>query len=110
MQPFIKGYGGTFDAHSHGYILSARLQSITTSIINVGELVGAGASFIIGDRLGRKGGLLVAMACVVIGTIFQVSYARLGMLIAGRLILGEQYQPIAPTKTKTNHIQALLLV
>ncbi|KAJ5291302.1 general substrate transporter [Penicillium angulare] len=87
MDPFIKAYGH-YDTHANAYVLSSRIQSITTSIINVGEFIGAASSFVIDDRIGRRGGMLFSSVFVVIGVIFQVSANNLGLLIAGRLILG----------------------
>lgn len=88
MKPFIKEYG-RYDSATGAYVLSASMQSLTTSIINVGELVGAVSSFIVDDRIGRRGGLFVSSAFVVVGVIFQVAADDLGLLIVGRLLLGE---------------------
>jgi MFS transporter, SP family, sugar:H+ symporter len=88
MQPFVSIYGH-YDAATGLYVLTSRIQSIITSIINVGEFVGAVSSFIVGDMLGRRTGLLVAMACVVLGTILQMAANLIGVLIAGRLVVGE---------------------
>ncbi|KAK4949970.1 hypothetical protein LTR10_011812 [Elasticomyces elasticus] len=88
MPPFITSYGGGLDPATGAYALSARLQSIMVSIINVGEFIGAVSSFLVGDHLGRKGSFLIAMACVVVGTILQLAHVSLGELLVGRLILG----------------------
>jgi len=88
MEPFIKEYG-RYDSATGSYVLSASMQSLTTSIINVGELVGAVSSFVVDDRIGRRGGLFVSSAFVVVGVIFQVAADDLGLLIVGRLLLGE---------------------
>lgn len=87
MQPFVKLYGHLDNATGQ-YVLSSRIQSITSSIINVGEFLGAVSSFVVGDHLGRRGGLFVSRACVIIGTILQVADTNIGCLIAGRLVLG----------------------
>ncbi|KAJ5937820.1 general substrate transporter [Penicillium verhagenii] len=87
MEPFIKEYGH-YDTATDAYVLSASMQSLTTSIINVGEFVGAVSSFMVGDRIGRRGGLFVSSAFVVAGVIFQVAANDLGLLIVGRLLLG----------------------
>lgn len=87
MEPFLEIYGH-YDTAQGSYVLSSRLESIVTSIINVGELLGALSSYLVGDFLGRRGGLFLAMVAVVIGVIFQVSANNLGLLITGRLILG----------------------
>ncbi|OJI82496.1 hypothetical protein ASPTUDRAFT_172682 [Aspergillus tubingensis CBS 134.48] len=87
MEPFIKAYGH-YDSATGGYILSSSIQSLTTSIINVGELVGAISSYLVDDRIGRRGGLFVSSTFVVLGVIFQVSADKLALLIVGRLLLG----------------------
>ncbi|KAJ5658343.1 general substrate transporter [Penicillium longicatenatum] len=87
MEPFIKEYG-RYDSATGAFTLSASMQSLTTSIINVGELVGAVSSFLVDDRIGRRGGLFVSSAFVVAGVIFQVAADDLGLLIVGRLLLG----------------------
>jgi len=91
MQPFIELYGH-FDAVQGKYVLASRIESIITSIINVGEFLGAVSSFIVEDRLGRRGGLYVSSTCVIIGTVLQVSHSNIGILIAGRLVLGTPSQ------------------
>ncbi|GLA47680.1 hypothetical protein AnigIFM63604_002489 [Aspergillus niger] len=87
MEPFIKAYGH-YDNATGGYVLSSSIQSLTTSIINVGELVGAVSSYLVDDRIGRRGGLFVSSTFVVLGVIFQVSADKLALLIVGRLLLG----------------------
>lgn len=66
MPAFLKGYGEL--NHKTGeYILSAKTQSLVTSMINVGEFIGAVSSYLIGDKLGRKGSLYVSSTAVVVG-------------------------------------------
>lgn len=87
MDPFIKAYGH-YDSATGGYVLSSSIQSLTTSIINVGELVGAVSSYLVDDRIGRRGGLFVSSAFVTAGVIFQVAADNLALLIVGRLLMG----------------------
>lgn len=87
MPKFLTDYG-TLDPATGKYILSAGKQSLVTSIINVWEFVGAVSSYYIGSMIGRKGGLYISSACVVLGVILQVSAPHEGLLIAGRLVLG----------------------
>ncbi|THY13519.1 general substrate transporter [Aureobasidium pullulans] len=87
MQPFLKIYG-TFDPLKKVYVMSAAHQSLTSSIINAGEFVGAVSSYYVIDKLGRRGGLFVSSGTVVVGTIIQVASTHIGSLIAGRLVLG----------------------
>lgn len=89
MEPFDKLYGH-YDASKAAYVLSSRVESIVTSIINVGEFVGAVSSFVLGDHLGRRRSLLVALSAVVVGVILQTASTGIGLLIAGRLVLGKR--------------------
>lgn len=100
MEPFIKAYGH-YDSSTGTYILSSSIQSLTTSIINVGELVGAVSSYIVGDHLGRRGGLFVSSFMVVLGVVFQTASHYLGMLIVGRLLLGKYELNSSIFNTKT---------
>lgn len=87
MQPFLKLYG-EWDPTKGQYFMSASQQSLTTSIINAGEFVGAVSAYFIGDKVGRRGGLFVSSACVIVGTIIQVASTHIASLIVGRLVLG----------------------
>ncbi|CAK7217087.1 hypothetical protein SCUCBS95973_003032 [Sporothrix curviconia] len=87
MDAFADHYG-TFDAATGAKIVTSSRQSLVTSIINVGEFVGAVSAFWIGQKIGLRGGLLLACIIVVIGTTLQVADTALGLLIAGRLVLG----------------------
>ncbi len=87
MKLFLKLYG-KYNAVTGAFMLTAKMQPLVTSIINVGEFLGAVSSFWIGDKYGRKGGLYVSSTSVVIGVTLQVSDATIGSLIAGRLVLG----------------------
>ncbi|KAJ6013841.1 sugar transporter [Penicillium herquei] len=87
MEPFLQDYG-SFDNATGAYVLSSSIQSLTTSIINIGEFIGAVSSFMLDDKIGRRGGLFVSSACVLIGVIFQVSAPKIALLIVGRLFLG----------------------
>lgn len=102
MKPFIQAYGH-YDSSTGTYILSSKIQSLTTSIINVGELVGAVSSYIIGDHLGRRGGLFVSSFMVVLGVVFQTASHYLGMLIVGRLVLGKHELNPSSNITKTTY-------
>lgn len=88
MQPFIKIYGH-YDAAQKTYVLNSNTESVVTSMINVGEFVGAVTSFILGEHFGRRGSLLIAVCTVVVGVILQTASSSIGLLIAGRLVLGE---------------------
>jgi MFS family permease len=87
MPAFLKIYG-YYDPTTDAYIMTPARQSIVTSVINIGEFLGAITSFIVGDTFGRRAGLLISMAAIVVGTIFQMADNVLGLLITGRLVVG----------------------
>lgn len=87
MQPFLKIYG-RYDPVKKIYFMSAGQQSLTSSIINAGEFVGAVSSYYLIEKLGRRGSLFVSSGTVIVGTIIQVASTHIGSLIAGRLVLG----------------------
>ena len=82
MQPFLKRFG-TFDPQKGVYVMSAAKQSLTTSIINAVEFVGAVSSFLVGERLGPRTGLFVSSGAVIVGTLIQMVATNIGALIAG---------------------------
>jgi MFS transporter, SP family, galactose:H+ symporter len=63
-------------------------QSVVVSAVLVGAVIGAGAAMLIGDRIGRK--VLIAASAVVfiVGTAIAAGATGVGVLIAGRAILG----------------------
>lgn len=88
MQQFLKIFG-TFDAATSEYAMTASRQSLSTSIINAGEFIGAASAFAISSRFGRRGGLFVSSGCVLVGVVMQAAATHLVVLILGRLVLGK---------------------
>ncbi|KAL7423478.1 hypothetical protein Q5752_001058 [Cryptotrichosporon argae] len=82
------GYQITNSDGSIGYEYSAANQSLWTSIIQVGEVVGALAAGFLGDWGGRKGAILAAITLVTIGITIQIAYASSATLTVGRLVIG----------------------
>ncbi|KAH8659773.1 sugar transporter [Xylariales sp. PMI_506] len=87
MEKFIQDYG-TYDAATGEMVVTASRQSLVTSIINAGEFIGAVCAFWVGQKVGLRGGLLVACCVVVVGCTLQVAGTHIGTMIAGRLVLG----------------------
>ena len=87
IKSFLEQYGH-FDAATDTYILSASTQSWITSIIVVGEFVGAASAYYVGDTIGRKKGLYISSSAVVIGTLLQTIPTYIGTLAVGRLLVG----------------------
>jgi SP family sugar:H+ symporter-like MFS transporter len=69
-------------------MLSSKVLSVVTSIINAGEFVGACSSFYLGDKLGLKKGLYISTFFIAIGVVLQVAGHNEASLICGRLFLG----------------------
>ena len=111
MQPFLEIYG-KYDPVKKIYFMSAAHQSLTSSIINAGEFVGAVSSYYLIDKLGRRGSLFVSSGTVVVGTIIQAASTHIGSLIAGRLVLGmlPGDAQACLTTMKLNKSQAMLSV
>jgi MFS family permease len=64
------------------------VTGITVSSYCLGALFGCLISFSIGDLLGRRRMIWLAMAFIVVGATLQSSAYTLGHLIAGRIITG----------------------
>ncbi|KAL2843436.1 general substrate transporter [Aspergillus pseudodeflectus] len=64
------------------------LTGFITSSYNLGCLAGCFGNFIIGDRLGRRRTIWLAMAWVIVGAALQASAFSRGHLIAGRIVTG----------------------
>lgn len=87
MEAFLAKFG-TLQADG-SYDLTSGARSIMTSIVYVGELIGALSASFVQDRHGRKGGLFVAMIGIIIGVVIQVAAdGQQGVIIAGRIVLG----------------------
>lgn len=88
MTPFIDLYGDNTNAKGEKSF-SASLLSLLTSLIQIGDLIGSLASGVVGFYFGRKGGLLAASACCIVGIILQAAASgSVGTFITGRIILG----------------------
>ena len=90
MDSFSRIYG-RWDAAKATYVVSSSTESLVASIINAGEFVGAVSAFLVSNRVGLRGGLFVSSAFVCVGAVFQLAGTKIGLLIAGRLIMGELY-------------------
>ncbi|GLV38604.1 Glucose transporter 1 [Carabus blaptoides fortunei] len=67
------------------------IWSIAVSIFCAGGMIGGAITGLIADRFGRKGGLLLNNANVIVATIFEGAAKSAGsyeMLIVGRFIIG----------------------
>lgn len=88
MQTFKNDYGH-YDAETGKFALETSFTSLTTSIIYVGELLGALLAAPINDRWGRKAVFLVASLCIIAGGVAQVADEGIeGVIILGRILVG----------------------
>ncbi|KAE9399154.1 general substrate transporter [Gymnopus androsaceus JB14] len=71
------------------YAITSQDKSLTTSIVQAGEVVGSLIAGPIGDWGGRRMGMFVACFLVTIGVIIQISVAgSIAALTTGRAVLG----------------------
>lgn len=88
MKRFVADYGTTHDIDGH-VVLTTTFISLTSSIIYVGELVGALLAAPINDNFGRKGVFLCASICIIGGAIAQVAdRGSMGVIVVGRILIG----------------------
>ncbi|KAI2779121.1 general substrate transporter [Daldinia loculata] len=64
------------------------ISGITSSCFSLGAFFGCLASFLLGDRLGRKKSVYVGLAVNVIGVVLQIAAYHLPQMIVGRIING----------------------
>ncbi|KAL2859935.1 sugar porter family MFS transporter [Aspergillus lucknowensis] len=63
-------------------------QGLITGLYDLGCLVGSIATFIIGERLGRRKSIYVGCIIVIVGTVLQVTARTVAHLIVGRIVTG----------------------
>jgi MFS family permease len=64
------------------------MAGVVVSTWNIGCFVGAFLTIFLGDRLGRKGTIILGLTMETIGKLIQVSSFSLGQYIAGRVVAG----------------------
>ncbi|KAK7228166.1 hypothetical protein V2G26_000336 [Clonostachys chloroleuca] len=64
------------------------LTGFITSSYNLGCLIGCFANFVVGEKLGRRRTIWLAMVWILIGAALQATAFNRGHLIAGRIITG----------------------
>lgn len=88
MQRFILDYG---EAHEQigDIALTTTFVALSTSIIYVGELVGALVAAPVNDHFGRKGVFFCASVCIIAGAIVQcANQSSLAVICVGRIFVG----------------------
>ncbi|KAI1409625.1 general substrate transporter [Hypoxylon sp. FL1857] len=64
------------------------VSGITSSCFSLGAFFGCLASFLLGDRLGRKKSIYVGLVVNVIGVVLQIAAYHLPQMIVGRVLNG----------------------
>ncbi|KAI0937325.1 hypothetical protein AcV5_005259 [Taiwanofungus camphoratus] len=87
MKDFIARFG-QMGSDGQPYLSSSR-QSVITSLLSAGTIVGAIAQAFTSDRFGRRGSILIWSAVFTVGTVIQTSTIHsLAQIIIGRFIAG----------------------
>ena len=64
------------------------LDGVTVACWNIGCFIGAFMTIFLGDRLGRKGSIILGLVVETIGKIIQIATFSTGQYMAGRVIAG----------------------
>ncbi|KDE04829.1 hypothetical protein MVLG_04793 [Microbotryum lychnidis-dioicae p1A1 Lamole] len=70
------------------FVLSSGHDSLITSILSAGTFVGALGAFPVGDRLGRRWGIIAYLALFCIGVALQTGGKSLTPFVIGRVFAG----------------------
>ncbi|MCJ1247423.1 hypothetical protein MMC30_004637 [Trapelia coarctata] len=94
MPYFIRLYTGMEypDPNNAGAVaafhLTARDQSLTTSILSAGTFFGAIIAGDVADFIGRRSTIIIGCVVFSVGGILETASTTLGVMVAGRLIAG----------------------
>ncbi|KAI0931239.1 hypothetical protein AcW2_000166 [Taiwanofungus camphoratus] len=87
MKDFVDRFG-QIGANGEPFLSSSR-QSIITSLLSVGTIVGSIAQAFTSDRFGRRGSILIWSAVFTVGTAIQTATVHaLAQIVIGRFISG----------------------
>jgi len=91
--PFLSAGGVVINQNFlelHDLVGPSRTKVLSTvaAIYDIGCLLGAIVAFTIGERLGRKNGVLVGTTIMTIGAILQASSYSLAQMFIARIVLG----------------------
>lgn len=70
------------------YMITTSQDSLVTSILSVGTFVGALLAYPIGDRFGRRIGIMIACGIFSVGVALQTASTKIPMFVAGRIFAG----------------------
>ncbi|KAI4870080.1 general substrate transporter [Hypoxylon rubiginosum] len=92
------------------------VSGITSSCFSLGAFFGCLASFLLGDRLGRKKAIYAGLTMNVVGVVLQVAGYHLPQMIVGRLLNGfgmgviSSTCPVFVAEASPSHIRGKLVV
>ncbi|KAI0387868.1 general substrate transporter [Hypomontagnella monticulosa] len=92
------------------------ISGITSSCFSLGAFFGCLASFLLGDRLGRKKSVFVGLVLNLVGVVLQIAAYHLPQMIVGRVLNGfgmgitSSTCPIFMAETSPFHIRGKLVV
>ncbi|OTA63657.1 general substrate transporter [Hypoxylon sp. EC38] len=92
------------------------ISGIASSCFSLGAFFGCLASFLLGDRLGRKKSLYVGLVVNVIGVVLQIAAYHLPQMIVGRVLNGfgmgilSSTCPVFMAEASPSHIRGKLVV
>lgn len=87
MQQFKNDFGNHYEDGAKA--LATDFQSLTTSSIYIGDMLGALISGPLNDRFGRKPVMWIAAFFVLAGGITQVADTNvMGIIVMGRILIG----------------------
>ncbi|PLW35160.1 hypothetical protein PCASD_11245 [Puccinia coronata f. sp. avenae] len=70
------------------YMITTSQDSLVTSILSVGTFVGALLAYPIGDRFGRKIGIMIACVIFSVGVALQTASTTIPLFVVGRVFAG----------------------
>ncbi|KAI9663772.1 MAG: hypothetical protein M1821_007262 [Bathelium mastoideum] len=88
MVGFLKVFGNPDPASPIGYNISPGRQQLISSLMTLGAFLGSCAVGPIATVLGRKSSIWIGGFLITLGTILMMVTPNIGVLYAGRLILG----------------------
>lgn len=88
LQPPPSGDSDEDKALVAAFHLTARDQSLTTSILSAGTFFGAIIAGDVADFIGRRPTIIVGCLVFTVGCILEIASTSLGLMVPGRFIAG----------------------
>ncbi|KAF2733979.1 putative sugar transporter [Polyplosphaeria fusca] len=88
MGGFLQDFGYADPALPGGYGITTTMQQLITSLVSAGMFVTTFAAGYVTSKIGRKGGIWVGFAFMILSVTLQIAVINEGALYSGRLLLG----------------------